>query len=105
MHFVCYVAGDVEGAGRDSVEYDDEEESADENSELDMLVASEGYQYVYADSKDYDFPFEMEEEDGELTVEGVAAFEDAEEADFSFVHSMDLEVPIHELVSGKVRFL
>jgi len=68
-----------------------------------VFEAAEGYEYVFpAAGADYDFPFEMEEEDAELTVEAVTAFENADDAEFTFEHSTDVEVPINELVTGKV---
>lgn len=82
------------------VEDDEEYEEYEEYEEGEG--PAEGYELVYADAAEVDFPFEMEEEDGELTLESVAAFEVADASEFNFEFSSDLDVPINELVSGKV---
>ena len=58
-------------------------------------------EFVFADTvADFSFPFQMEEEDAELSVNVVNAFEDT---DMEIEAEMDVDVPLNELVSGKVR--
>ncbi len=74
----------------------DMEEEAD-----DALMPAEGYEFVFADTvADFSFPFQMEEEDAELSVNVVNAFEDT---DMEIEAVMDFDVPLNELVTGKVR--
>lgn len=75
-----------------------EDEAAGETEEYEE--EEEATRLVYADeAADFGFPFVVEAEEGELTevVATVAA------GDFEVEHETDLDLPLNELVSGKVR--
>lgn len=56
---------------------------------------------MYADAvADFAFPFQMEQEDRDLTVNSVADFEDSDDLQVETV--TDIDVPLNELVSGMV---
>ena len=83
-----------EEAGEETLSFADEEED---------IEPEEGHEFVFADTvADYDFPFQMSEEDEELTVAAVNEFEDNEE-ELQVETIVDIPVPLNELVSGTVE--
>ena len=77
------------------------EEEEDDGADDDELLPEEGHEFVFADAvADFGFPFQMEEEDAELTVNAVGDFEDSDELQFE--SSTDIDVPLNELVTGIV---
>ncbi|GAX79678.1 hypothetical protein CEUSTIGMA_g7119.t1 [Chlamydomonas eustigma] len=88
------MAGDIS-----EVEGGDSEDVS--GSQGDDFSPEEGHEFIYADSvADFQFPFQMEEEDAELTVNSVANFEEADSLEVEFIS--DLPIPLNELVTGKV---
>lgn len=89
------------GAAVEADEFADGAEGEDEAAgETEEYEEEEATRLVYADeAADFGFPFVVEAEEGELTevVATVAA------GDFEVEHETDLDLPLNELVIGKVR--
>ena len=91
------MSGSSEAAGVAEIFEDYEEDDNDE------IEPEEGHEFVYADGvADFAFPFQMEEEDGNMTVNAVGDFEDAE-GDMDYEVKTDIPIPLNELVTGMVR--
>ncbi|KAL6765694.1 polyprotein of PSRP-7 and EF-Ts, imported to chloroplast [Haematococcus lacustris] len=100
------VDGDEDDTGAfEDEEFDvggEEEVEMDDDDSLDMLEPGEGMEFVAADEEP-DIIFEMAEDDPEMTMEAVAAFEALEPEQISREVIRDvMPVPMGELISGKV---
>lgn len=106
-----HIVGAEEAEAEDVVVGEDVEEEEegemmdeDEEDEEDLMEPSaEGRELVTVDEEP-DIAFELEEDDPELTVESVAAFEALEDDQIEVeVDNSAMPVPIGEAISGKVR--
>ena len=82
----------------------DAADAEDADFDEDELLPEDGHEFVFADAvADFDFPFQMENEDRDLTVNAVADFEDSDGLQVESV--VDIDVPLNERVSGVVSEL
>jgi predicted RNA-binding protein with RPS1 domain len=100
-------ASESRARANDDDEVEEEEEDVDEQilsfAEEDDLEPDEGHEFVFADTvADYDLPFQMTEEDAELTVAAVNEFED-NDAELEVETELDIPVPLNELVTCTVE--